>query len=343
MTWQDFVDVATKVAHQEGYPIGVLLGQAALETGRDLGSAMGNNFFGIKGSGSAGTQRLRTQEADGNNFYNTVANFAAYANPEDSIRAYINLIRERYPQAWALRNDPIAMVKAIKEGGYATDPQYIAKVTNTPEFKAYADQRIMAPRTAEYVGESGDFGKNFMEYDTAEPVKKKTIMDTLWDYVFPKADASYDPTNPGGVRNYAYQGYQPNSQGTINYTVRPGDTLWDIAQQYGLGGNNWNQIRGYSGSPNALPVGAQLQIPQQKTISYNRPQPQQNYTPANANYSSQSAGGPAYSPPPPVKQYSQPVSQPSAQLNFRPAQTTGGYQGTSPNNLTTKSGLKLTI
>lgn len=132
--WDDFTSIATKVAKEEGYPVGVLLGQAALETGRSVGSAPGNNFFGIKGSGNAGTTSQATQEDYGNGMVNITDNFAAYSNPEDSIRAYINLIKNNYPNAWSLRNDPNAMLRAIKAGGYATDPDYVYKVSNTPEF-----------------------------------------------------------------------------------------------------------------------------------------------------------------------------------------------------------------
>lgn len=166
--------------------------------------------------------------------------------------------------------------------------------------------------------------------------------DKLWDSIFGKADASYDPTNPGGLRNYSSQPASPYQ----NYTVRPGDTLWGIAEQYGLGGQNFGRIKGYSGSPGSLPIGQQLQIPQQRTISYSRPTPppQQNYTPANANYTS-NTGVASYAPPPRQTysvQPSQPTSQPSAQLNFSP-KAVSGYSGASPNNATTKSGLKLTI
>ena len=133
-TWQKFVEAAKKVANEMGYPVSVILGQAALETGRV--SSPGNNYFGIKGSGTAGTQNLATKEAtSGGQFYDTRSNFAAYNSPEDSIRAYVDLIQRRYPQAWEQRNNPEAMVKAIKAGGYATDPNYVAKVMSTPEFR----------------------------------------------------------------------------------------------------------------------------------------------------------------------------------------------------------------
>ncbi len=137
--WNEFVNAAKNIAQQEGFPLSVILGQAAVETGRSGANAPGNNWFGIKGTGSGGTQNLATQEADpSGNFYNTKSNFAAYQNAADSIKSYINLIKTRYPQAYAQRNNPAAMITAIHQGGYATDPNYAQKVMSTPEFKQNA-------------------------------------------------------------------------------------------------------------------------------------------------------------------------------------------------------------
>ncbi len=134
--WSSFVESAKRVAQESGFPLSVILGQAALETGRK--HSPGNNYFGIKGSGNAGTQDLATQEATaGGEFYNTRSNFAAYKSPEDSVRAYVDLIKRRYPDAYAQKDNPDAMIGAIKAGGYATDPTYVQKVMSTPEFRQY--------------------------------------------------------------------------------------------------------------------------------------------------------------------------------------------------------------
>lgn len=133
--WSQFVDRAKAIAQKNDFPVQVLLGQAALETGRDPNKAPGNNWFGIKGSGPAGSQNLATQEAGTNGMYKTNANFRAYQSPDDSIQDYINLIKTQYPQAYAFKNNPQAMIQAIHQGGYATDPNYANKVMSTPEFR----------------------------------------------------------------------------------------------------------------------------------------------------------------------------------------------------------------
>lgn len=142
--WDAFVSAAKKVAVENNFPLAVILGQAALETGRR--SSPGNNFFGIKGAGTAGSNNLATKEATPEGqFYDTTSSFAAYKSMEDSIKAYIDLIKKRFPKAYEKRNDPNAMIQAIKEGGYATDPNYVAKVRSTPEFQKYANYRPAAP------------------------------------------------------------------------------------------------------------------------------------------------------------------------------------------------------
>src|SRR5574343_472259 len=323
MDWDSFVQIAKKVAQEEGYPAAVLLGQAAQETGRNVQSAPGYNFFGIKGPG----QTLKTWEDYGNGPVSVMANFKTYRSPEDSIRDYVNLIKNNYPQAWALRDNPVAMIQAIKAGGYATDPNYVAAVTNTPEFKQYANtpQPTTQPKP------------------TTTPTQPKNYMEILKEYIAPQAYAAdFDPTNPGHVQNASYMAYKPQNPFT-NYTVQPGDTLWGIADQYLGGGQNYNQIRGYAGNPTALPVGQQLQIPKPSSPFQNPyVQPAQNYsTPSKSRGSSGGSSTPQKSY---AVQPSQPTAQPSAQLNFSPKAS-----GQAANNaaivnksLTTKSGLKIT-
>ena len=119
--WIDFLNSAKKISQEEKYPISVLVGQAVIETGHGKSkfAVQRNNFFGY-------------------NAYDSNPGAAVkYQSKEASIKQYIDLIREkpRYKQAYANKNNPVKMVQLIKEGGYATDPNYVNKVTNTKEFK----------------------------------------------------------------------------------------------------------------------------------------------------------------------------------------------------------------
>lgn len=133
--WPDFQAVAAPIAKEYNFPLGVLLGQAALESARGQ-SAPGNNYFGIKGSGNAGTNNLATQEYGTNGYYGENDNFAAYQTPQDSIKAYLNLVMSYpgVPEAVAT-GDPNRVLQAIEAAGYATDPTYVQQVESTPEFQ----------------------------------------------------------------------------------------------------------------------------------------------------------------------------------------------------------------
>lgn len=136
-SWNDFQDAAKQTVTEQGLSpavLPVLLGQAAIESGRGK-SAPGNNFFGIKGGGNAGSNNLATQEYGNGGYYGEQSNFAAYSSPKDSINAYLQLI-QGYPgvkEAIASGN-PDAIIKAVEAGGYATSPTYVQNVENTPEF-----------------------------------------------------------------------------------------------------------------------------------------------------------------------------------------------------------------
>ncbi len=142
-TWTDFMRTAAKVAKQEQYPLSVLLGQAAMETGRDPNNAPGNNWFGMKGEGTGGSNNLATQEFGGGGYYNENDDFASYKNMEDSIHAYINTIKRTptYKEAYktySMTKDPSRLLSLIKGSGYATSPTYAQDVSQTPEYKYYA-------------------------------------------------------------------------------------------------------------------------------------------------------------------------------------------------------------
>lgn len=136
--WGSFLQQAREIAKKNDFPLSVLAAQAALESARGK-SAPGNNYFGIKGRGNAGSNYMSTQEATPEGqYYSTKSGFRAYKSPGDSIQDYIDLIRKNYPKAYAQRKDPAKMIAAIRAGGYATSPTYVQNVMSTPEFKYFS-------------------------------------------------------------------------------------------------------------------------------------------------------------------------------------------------------------
>lgn len=119
-SWDDFKLSCKKIAKIYNFPVNVALAQAALESRRGTSNlAQGrNNYFGLGA-------------------YDANPNLAfAFDNPQQSIIYYMSLIRFNpiYAKAWAVKDSPKLMLEEIKNAGYATDPEYIAKVESMPEW-----------------------------------------------------------------------------------------------------------------------------------------------------------------------------------------------------------------
>lgn len=141
-TWDSLVPIIAKVAQENGLPPSAVIAQAAHESNFGK-SSPGNNLFGIKGTGTAGTQQLWTTENYGGQDVRVRANFAAYNNLEDSVRDYVRLITQnpRYREAVNSGGDPERYIESIKKAGYATDPAYITKVKNYErQYRTYNPQ-----------------------------------------------------------------------------------------------------------------------------------------------------------------------------------------------------------
>ena len=112
-------------------------------------SQYSNNLFGIKGTGTAGTCLWETSEClteeqkskediimacDANHqidcgemgCYRVNAKFKAYNNRCDSINDFAGIISTYsiYQPAMALKDNPLQMIYAIRDAGYATDPKW---------------------------------------------------------------------------------------------------------------------------------------------------------------------------------------------------------------------------
>jgi flagellar protein FlgJ len=131
---------AEAVAAESGIPARFMLAQAAHETGwgrRTIKGADGsesNNLFGIKaGPGWTGpTVTTTTTEVVNGQPQKVQASFRAYASAEDSLRDYARLIGNS-PRYQGVMNavasgDAAGFAQGLQRAGYATDPQYAAKL-----------------------------------------------------------------------------------------------------------------------------------------------------------------------------------------------------------------------
>lgn len=135
LTQNEFVKLIIPFAQASeratGVPASVTIAQAILETGwGKTARHTGNNLFGIKGRGTAGSHTAWTREYVRGRWVRVRAKFASYGSMEDAFIAHANLIsgKKRYAKAMAVRGDAYAFARAVHRAGYATDPGYTKKL-----------------------------------------------------------------------------------------------------------------------------------------------------------------------------------------------------------------------
>jgi hypothetical protein len=126
---QSMMPHALEVSRQTGLDPRLVLAQSALETGYGT-AAPGNNYFGIKSHDRPGGQTLATNEAGpGGGMVPTQASFRTYQNPGESAQDYAQFLKTNGRYAPVLGAQGLdAQIDAMAKSGYATDPQYGAKL-----------------------------------------------------------------------------------------------------------------------------------------------------------------------------------------------------------------------
>jgi flagellar protein FlgJ len=136
---EKLADAAEEAEQTTGVPAKFMLGQAALETGwgkrviRNSDGTSSNNLFGIKaGPGWKGkvATAVTTEYVNGR-AHQKVEKFRAYDTPADAFKDYANMLAKnpRYEKVLASGGDASAFAHGLQRAGYATDPQYAAKLS----------------------------------------------------------------------------------------------------------------------------------------------------------------------------------------------------------------------
>ncbi len=294
MNWDDVVSAAQRVAKEYGIPASVMIAQAAHESQWGQ-KAPGNNFFGVKGSGTAGTQKLWTTENYNGKNIRVQANFANYKTPEDSFRAYAKLISSnpRYKQAMEHTDDPVRFLQEVKKAGYATDPNYVQSVLSIEgQFRDLNQPLTMGQKLRSLDLQARDTLGNIVRpamasnevFSPANQYNPQVIgqPDYLPSYMSSPAQM-YSPStsSPTQSRNYG----QTSASSRL---IKPGDTLSAIAAMYGTNIQTLQRLNPQITNPNLIYSGRSLNVP----IS-SAPRPMISSSP---NYSSP-ASSPGYSSP----------------------------------------------
>lgn len=226
MTKNEFINLVAPIVINEnkkrGYPLftSVVIAQACLETGFGASSLMmkAKAIFGIKASASwqGKVYNAKTKECyDGVNYTTINDSFRAYNSFEDSVADYFKLITTstRYRNA-CTATTPLECITAIKNGGYATDPNYIKSVMNiinTYNLTKYESDEFIINENIETLARDVINGK----YGNGEERKQK--LGDMYDVVQKRV-------------NEILKGNQTTNE-TI-YIVKKGDCLCNIAKKY---------------------------------------------------------------------------------------------------------------
>lgn len=120
-----------RILLQEGLYPSVMMAQAMLESSygtSDL-AVEDYNLFGVKGTYNGVGATYNTQEdAGGGSMYTIQASFRKYPSYKESVLDYIDLIANSGIYQATGKASAQESLQAIKDGGYATDSAYVAKV-----------------------------------------------------------------------------------------------------------------------------------------------------------------------------------------------------------------------
>ena len=144
---------AARIERETGIPAAYMVGQAGHETGwgkhqiKLPNGESANNLFGIKaGPGWKGkVAEVTTTEYVNGVAEKRVAKFRAYASTDESFRDYARLITQspRYAKVTQQTGSAYAFASSLQKAGYATDPNYAAKLSRAIE----TTQRLQARTT----------------------------------------------------------------------------------------------------------------------------------------------------------------------------------------------------
>ena len=134
-SYDKYVPYALQMERDTGIPAAIILGQAMLEGGASLNSGLvrnGNNFFGIKGTGNAGSVYMPTKEQDKNGRVRWEnAKFKKYKTPYDSFMDHAALLQKPLYQKYLKDAKTLSdWVTGIHKSPYATDAAYDTKLMN---------------------------------------------------------------------------------------------------------------------------------------------------------------------------------------------------------------------
>lgn len=234
MSNQSFINEIAKsaVRLQKKYQIlpSLIIAQACLESGygRSALATKGNNLFGIKGTYNGDFVEMKTKEWDKSNGWSTIkAKFRKYPSWEESLEDHTLLFvhglkREKFNRYAAVIGEQNyrKATQAVKNAGYATDPDYPTLLNRLIE---------------QY--DLTKFDKGMPKTESSSPVVKYTVKpgDTLSKIAYQHGVTVQQIVHSNQLPNpdliIPGQTLSLSSPHTY-YQIKRGDTISDIASRY---------------------------------------------------------------------------------------------------------------
>ena len=245
--YEDYIkkyrEIAVHEMKKHHIPASITLAQGLLESGAGRGelARKANNHFGIKCGGRWNGRTVRHDDDARNEC------FRAYKNAEDSYKDHSKFLRDgaRYQFLFDLKiTDYKGWAKGLKKAGYATDPKYAYRLINLIElYDLYEYDRkgglkwlennpnphqpYIANELVYVVARRGDTFKSLSKELGIGSRKLRSYNELPKDYAF-----------RGGEIVYLEKKHKRATKGNIVYVVKPGDSMYTIAQKYGIRLNN---------------------------------------------------------------------------------------------------------
>ncbi len=240
LTTVQYIDRYKTIAIQEmntyGIPASITLAQGLYESGNgnsDL-ARVANNHFGVK-AGYSWNGKVYYKDDDNKNDA-----FRVYGSVEESYRDHSNFLKKKnYAALFQLDiTDYKGWAHGLKKAGYATNPQYPEIIIGIIE-KYKLDQYDQPGGTAP-VQQEAAISAPPVQQSPAPPVQSNPVLPVQ------TIPAPADTTT------------QPAPASSKNYTVKQGDTLYNISKRFGLSVDDLKSLNNLT--DNSIKIGQVLVV-----------------------------------------------------------------------------------